>query len=264
MNELGINIDDVRLWFSREDQPGFSLVHVSPAVAAGWAAALGVPVRRCYVSDEVLRTRGGRSGVTQRDVIASALPDPGSTMSGDFGEILVLLFNCASERQHAPVNPKKWRLKQDRTKPAPHSDVLNFILPSWPDASPEDVLICSEVKTKATDGGTTPIASAIEDCAKDRISRLARTLEWLKERAIREDLGAVTLTHLNRFLRPTEHPPYSKRFQAVAVVCASLLAQELESAPATADPDYTVFVISVPELQQRYTEVFAAAANSTG
>lgn len=262
MDELELDIESARAWFALEERPGYSLVRVSVEASAGWSAALGVPVRRCYVSDSLMAQRSSELGITEAEVIASALPDPGSTMSGDFGEILVLIFNCASEVAHTPVNPKKWRLKQDRTKPAPHSDVLNFVLPNWPAPSGEDVLVCSEVKAKATDGGSTPITSAIADCSKDRTSRLGRTLGWLKERAIREDLGAVTLAHLDRFLNATDHPPFTKRFRAVAVVCSSLLEQELAAAPPAPHPDYTVYVISVPELRRRYTEVFEAAANS--
>ena len=262
MDELELDIEAARAWFTLENRPGYSLVRVSAEASAGWAAVLGVPVRRCYVSDGLLAQRSSQPGITGAQVIASALPDSGPTMSGDFGEIVVLIFNCASELPHTPVNPKKWRLKQDRNHPAPHSDVLNFILPSWPTSSADDVLICSEVKAKATNGGSTPITSAIADCAKDRTSRLGRTLEWLKERAIREDLGSVKLEHLDRFLKATDHPPFTKKFRAVAVVCASLLEQELASAPMAPHPDYTVYVISVPELKQRYTEVFQAAANS--
>ena len=36
-----------------------------------------------------------------------------------------------------------------------------------------------------------------------------------------EDLGDVKVEHLDRFINATDHPPASKRFCAVAVVCSS-------------------------------------------
>lgn len=180
-------------------------------------------------------------------------------MAGDFGEILVYLYQASKEHPAEAVGAKKWRLKQDRTKPAPFSDVVHFVLPTWPTASKDDVVICSEVKTKATNGSSSPIKAAIEDSAKDRISRLARTLVWLRERAILADLGGVDLARLDRFIRATDYPPTRKHFRAVAVVCESLLAGELPDAPTATPSDYTVVVIAVPELYKIYSSVFEAA-----
>lgn len=114
-------------------------------------------------------------------------------MSGDFGEILVYLYQAAKEHPVEAIGPKKWRLKQDRTKPSPHSDVVHYVLPSWPTPSAQDVILCAEVKTKATAGKTAPIKEAIEGCENDRTGRLARTLVWLRERALTEDLGDIEL-----------------------------------------------------------------------
>lgn len=138
-------------------------------------------------------------------------------------------------------------------------DVVHFVVPAWPTASAEDVVLCSEVKTKSTDGASTPIKAAIEDSFKDRTSRLARTLVWLRERALTDDLGDVSLQHLDRFINATEHPAAQKRFRAVAVVSADLVEAEVADAPTQAHPEYTVVVISVPDLQATYTSVFAAA-----
>jgi hypothetical protein len=122
--------------------------------------------------------------------------------------------------------------------------------------------LCAEVKTKSTAGQSQPIATAIADSAKDRTSRLARTLVWLRERATMEDLGSVRLEHLDRFINATEHPPAEKRFRAVAVVCSSLLDGELASAP-TAPTACSLVVIAVPDLQATYTSVFCAARVAT-
>jgi hypothetical protein len=39
-------------------------------------------------------------------------------MAGDFGEILAALFQATSEHPGEVIDPMKWRLKHDRTKPA--------------------------------------------------------------------------------------------------------------------------------------------------
>jgi hypothetical protein len=116
---------------------------------------------------------------------------------------------------------------------------------------------------KSTDGGSTPIQDAIADCEKDRTSRLSRTLQWLKERALTENLGEVQIAHLNRFINATDNPAATKRFRAVAVICENLVNAELPNAPQQASPDYELVVVGVPNLHAVYNAVFAAAKAST-
>jgi hypothetical protein len=259
LNDLGLDLEQVRTWFPQETAVPYVLVRVGDEHAQGWAEALGIAVRRCYVTDAILSQSAETRGVAQLDIIAGKLPDAGSTMAGDFGEILVYLYQGAQQFPRLAMGATKWRLKQDRMKPAPHSDVVHLVLPSWPTPSTDDLIVCSEVKTKSTNGASTPIASAIEDSLKDRTSRLTRTLVWLRERALTEDLGDIRLEHLDRFVNATDHPEAQRRFRAVAVVSADLVDAELAHAPTAAPAEYTVVVISVPDLQATYTSVFAAA-----
>ena len=180
-------------------------------------------------------------------------------MAGDFGEILVYLYQGTGEHPHTAIGATKWRLKQDRRKPAPYSDVVHFILPFWPQPSAEDAILCAEVKTKSTPGSSRPIEAAIADSRKDRTSRLARTLVWLRERALTEDLGDIRIEHLDRFIKATDHPAAKKRFRAVVVVSADLEATELRNVFLEPSSDYTLVVICVPQLKMVYTSVFAAA-----
>ena len=263
MNDLGLNLERVRTWFPHEQDAPYVLVRVSDDHAQGLSDALGVAVRRCYIADSLLVETSATPNVSQREIIAAQLPDPGATMAGDFGEILVYLYQGARQHPLTPIGATKWRLKQDRTKPAPYSDVVHFVLPSWPDSSAEDVILCAEVKTKSTASGFRPIRAAIDDSLKDRTSRLARTLVWLRERALTEDLGDVQLEHLDRFLKATDHPAAQRRFCAVAVVSADLVEGELPAAPVEAPATCTVAVISVPQLRAVYTSVFAAATQAT-
>lgn len=258
MRELDIDIRVIAPWFASEQQLPYVLVCVSDAHAATWADVLGVPVRRCYIDETHLMERAKATGRPSSELVAAKLPDRGSTMAGDFGEILVFLYHAAVQPGVEIIGPKKWRLKQDRTKPTPYSDVLHFVLPHWPRSSADDRILCSEVKTKSTAGDSSPISSAVADCKKDRTSRLAKTLVWLKERALHEDLGTTTIAHLERFSKATDEPQATKQFWAVAVLCASLVDRELLDAPDEPSPDHTVVVITVPRLKERYEEVFDA------
>lgn len=256
-DDLGFDFARAAPWFPHDKEKPYVLVRVSDAHAKSWADALGLTVRRCYVSDSIVTGKAQDHGVEGTEIIAARMPDAGATMAGDFGEILVYLYQCAKEA--SAFGPKKWRLKQDRTKPAPHSDVLHFVLPTWPNASNRDVLLCSEVKTKSMKSKFNPISDAIRDGAKDRTSRLARTLVWLRERALVESLGDVQIAHLERFINATDHPEAKKQFRAVAVICKSLVDEELTHTPKTASPEYTLVVIAVPDLKETYSAVFAAA-----
>lgn len=262
MRDLAIDLEELLYSFPKSADTPFVLVRVPDDQADAWLETLVDGLRRCYASDDYLQARAGEVGLSQAEVLATLLPDPGSVMAGDFGEILVFVYQGVSESPTDVIGPKKWRLKQDRSKPAPYSDVVQFIVPEWPEATDQDRILCSEVKTKSTDGNSTPIPSAIADCEKDRIDRLAKTLVWLRERAVREDLGTTLIAHLDRFIQATDHPPASREFRAVAVLCTSVLDAEVASAPDVEPTDYKVVVLAVPDLKRRYEELFEAVLAS--
>jgi hypothetical protein len=271
VNELGLDPNQVLTWFAHVRETPYALVRVSATNANGWATALRDAVRRCYLSDEKLRTEARRLETElagtfesrQAEIIKSKIPDPGATMAGDFGEILIYVYQVAKALPSVPIGPKKWRLKQDRTKPAPCSDVVHFVLPTWPEPSDNDEVLCAEVKMKSTNGSSSPIQSAIADCKKDRISRLSRTLQWLKERALTENFGEVQIAHLDRFINATDHPMAKKRFRAVAVICEDILSAELPNVPQQASSEYELVVVAVPNLHAVYNAVFEAVKTST-
>lgn len=262
MNDLGLELEQVRTWFPHEQEAPYVLIRVSPENAASWAGLLGLPVRRCYITDSLLQQSAATRGVPEPDIIAARLPDPGAIMSGDFGEIVVYLYQGAQVFPAIALGATKWRLKEGRNRPTPLSDIVHLVLHSWPTPSEHDTILCSEVKAKATIGAYAPIKEAIKDVTKNPTSRLARTLTWLRERALTDDLGDLQLAHLERFINATEHPEAKRHFRAVAVVCSRLLEAELVDAPSAANPEYTVVVIAVPDLRATYTSVFAAAAGA--
>lgn len=263
MIDLGLQIDAVVPWFAVEPTVGYTRVAVAAEDTATWDDILDNAVRRCYISDGQLAERAHAANVPPAEIVAALLPDPGPVMSGDFGEIVGYIYLASREAATAVIGPKRWRLKNDRTKPAPGSDIVQLILPQWPQASDQDRIVCAEVKAKATAGNFAPITAAIEGSQKDRTSRLSRTLVWLRERSLLQDIGTVTIPQLNRFINATEHPPHVRQYHAIVVICSNLVEAELATlVPATIPEGCALAVISVPHLQNTYTTVFEAVHQS--
>ena len=233
-------------------------VSVSETHATTWPALLAGAVRRAYIADARLQQIAQANNMTQAAVLATKLPDPGSVMSGDFGEIVAYIY-LAGVAGGAISGPKRWRLKADRTKSAPFTDVVQFTLATWPIPSDADAIVCAEVKAKSTASAFDPIGDAIEGMERDRTSRLTKTLVWLRERGIDADIGAVTLPQLDRFIHATDYPPYARHFNALAVICTSLVQSELDGFTPPALPDNcALIVVDVPHLHITYSAVFEA------
>lgn len=257
MIELGLQPAVAAPWFVTQSQQGFTRINVAADVAATWGLVLRDAFRRAYISDEKLQTSAHATQHTRAAVLAAKLPDAGAVMSGDFGEIVGFIYLASRDPRQSTIGPKRWRLKQDRTKPAPGSDVVQFILPRWPNASDQDRLVCAEVKAKATPGTFNPIAAAIEGSQLDSTSRLTRTLVWLRERALTDDIGAVSIAQLDRFINATEFPAYAREFHAVAVICTNLVEDEIATlVPANIPVGCAIVIISVPQLRDTYTSVY--------
>src|SRR5690606_23134807 len=114
MRDLALDAETISPWFAEERRSPYVLVRVSNDHADAWTDVLGLPVRRCYIDDALLNRRSADTGRPKSELVAAKLPDRGSTMAGDFGEILVFLYQAAVEPGVDLIGPKKWRLKQDR------------------------------------------------------------------------------------------------------------------------------------------------------
>lgn len=97
MDELGLLPADVLPWFNQERNGHFILVGMEATDAQGLAKAIDAAVRRCYLTDDALEARARETGRSKSEILAAKLPDPGPTMSGDFGEILVYLYHASRE-----------------------------------------------------------------------------------------------------------------------------------------------------------------------
>lgn len=211
----------------------------------------------CYITQALLRERVKATGKTAAEILANKLPDPGSVMSGDFGEMLTLYF-LATERAEEVAMIKKWRFKQDRKKPAPHSDVIVLHRESEDKASANDFVINAESKQKSTKGSFAPIAKAIEGVTEDQTGRLGRTLAWLREKAI--DHGSKKeIALIERFTHELS-VGYAKHYKAVAVIDRNFLDHELMRQPSPKiNGTFEVVVIGIKDLKEFYETVFGRA-----
>src|SRR4051812_5090556 len=126
MRDLDVDIELIRSWFDEHGDHETTALVVGPSdeATATWVTELVAGARRCYASDDFLDQRAAEVGASRADVLAALLPDPGAVMAGDFGEIVAFLFLASREHPTDVIGPKKWRLKQDRLKAAPYSDVV--------------------------------------------------------------------------------------------------------------------------------------------
>lgn len=257
MNSLGLDLDVFAASFVEISDTPFLLVQARADEAGKWADLLGVPARRCYIADANLEQRARAGQVAGSEVAAAKIPDPGSVMSGDFGELIAAFYFAARSRPAVTIDPIRWRYKSERKKAAPGSDVVQFILPSWPASSADDRIICAEVKAKATKGTFDPIGAAGAGSKQDRGGRLAKTLTWLRDKALTDGSDTVEIAQLDRFIEAIDHPEATRDFRAVAVIDSSMVKDELAKGTMPSPDECAFIVISVPDLKKHYTALFA-------
>lgn len=212
----------------------------------------------CYITQAILRERVKATALPASAILANKLPDPGSVMSGDFGEIFTLFF-LGSQHAEKIALIKKWRYKQDRKKPAPHSDVVLLYREFADKSSKNDFVVSAEAKQKSTKGAFAPIEAAIAGLTLDQTGRLARTLTWLREKAIDQgDKEEIAL--VERFTHDLT-VTYAKHYKAVAIIDRDLLDGELTRQPSPAvNGSFELVVIGIKDLKVFYETVFGRAA----
>ncbi len=110
MDDLGFDFAQAAAWFPHDQEHPYVLVKISPQHTLQMAPSMGIPLRRCYITDAVLADSATLHGVPQSEILRTKLPDPGSTMAGDFGEVLCYFYQSTKELPAFAIGPKKWRL----------------------------------------------------------------------------------------------------------------------------------------------------------
>jgi hypothetical protein len=199
------------------------------------------------------------AGRSASQILQNKLPDTGSIMSGDFGEVLTL-FYLGSERSEVVKKIKKWRFKEDRKKAAPHSDVIILYREHADIPSKNDFVICAESKAKATDSNSKPIENSIIGYEKDNIGRLGRTLVWLREKAIDHE-NAESIDFIKRFTDNILDTKFSKKYRAVAIIDREYLDKELAKSLKLPDQndEFEIIVLGISNLKNLYEQSFSRA-----
>ncbi len=221
---------------------------------------LPVEYRKCYITDEQLIASVRDLSMHYSDLLRDHyLPDPGSVMSGEFGEILS--YFLLKERyfpEKKLEGPKKWRWKDDRNHAIQKTDVMLFEWGANP--SPNDLLASPESKTKATKNNSyDPSKNAVAGAHDDFVSRLSTSLTWLKSRYVKERNGEQ-MTRVERFLDPVTHGTYQKHFKAVVVIDDALLADELsrdrDLSEFVFDVNFEILLVSIERLKTAYEQTY--------
>jgi hypothetical protein len=255
-------------YFEREDEDrGCCVLRLKKKERESFLSKLPSTYRNCYITDKKVEELFLRLKQTKtaKEIIESTLPDKGNIMSGEFGEITTYYILKEEYRPLKLLGPKKWRWKVDRNKPIQYSDVILFYRNKKPSA--DDLLVVAETKAKATASKDNPILDAINGIKKDHISRLAKTLVWLKERYTVTEPNSDKIKFIERFInsQQEEYGQYTKHFKAVAVIDASFLDNELSEEidkPPQIGHDLEIIVISINSLKQAYETTYAQMKES--
>lgn len=182
-----------------------------------------------YISNKELEEIISNKGCTREEVIKSCLPNKGNVMAGEFGEILsteLIQDEIVSDSYGILYNPFKLRWKEDRKKAALKTDVVLINLK-------DDIydIYSAEVKTKANKKIEDSIYDMFDGIRKDRASRLAETLYWMKEKEIRTKYSSLdNLTLLNglieKFKEFNHITPIKKQFIGVLVTDKELYSED--------------------------------------
>ncbi len=256
--------DQMHSWFDEYQKPDGAVdvdaQKLNPSYVQSLKDLMVTEIPSCYIANDDLEVITNSTGLTSSEIIQNKLPDAGSVMAGDFGEILTL-FYLASDLDTRANKIKKWRFKQDRRKPAPHSDVIILYRENDDSSSHNDYVYCAEAKVKSTSSTGAPIENSIVGYESDKTGRLARTLVWLKEKAI--DRGdAESLTFMKRFTEDHLNVEFRKHYRAVAVIDCGFLDEELLKTieiPHQSD-EFRVIVIGIDDLKDFYQECFISSA----
>ncbi len=222
--------------------------------------------KECLTSENELTERMRIFWRTRAQELSEKIPTVWSIKSWDFWEILAYhLF----EEMYSWDNlhwPKKWRWKESKDKPAPYADVIFFTPINWAPTE-SDLLVSIESKMKATSTNNSPIQDAIGWAEKDYISRLAKSLPWLKEKYKRNALSDTAneskylslVNTLNRYIESETYWKYTKHVKAIAFIDKSFLQWEKDKPIILPDPEIEwlqIYVVWIDNLKDLYENTY--------
>ena len=195
-----------------------------------WASGL----RNNYVEEILLESLVKGTGLTQKEFLEKNIfPNHqnklgASTMSGEFGEILVYDYINFVLKHY--VTRTRYFEKVNPNMPVPGSDVIGYQVKHIDNPSKTDHLIVAEVKTLSSKSGNKntlcekTVREAIEHSVKDRV-RIGESLNAEKRRLLnRSRIEEAKI--VERFQNKTDNP-FRLDFFAVAVLDNELYSNQV-------------------------------------
>ena len=222
----------------------------------------------CFISENELITRMVEFGTTREQELIEKIPSEWKIKAWDFWEILAYYFFNEKYSWDNLHWPKKWRWKESKDTPAPYSDVV-FFKPINSVPAEDDILISIESKVKSTYSSSySPIQNAIDWAKKDHISRLAKSLPWLKEKYKQELIKDPDNAHLyrnlvnslNRYIESETYWKYIKYVKAIAFIDTDFLTWETDkpiTLPTPVIEWLEVYVIWINNLKDLYENTYS-------
>lgn len=242
-------------FFVRTDNEHYVLYKLKDNVWLEFINSLTVDFRLCYIQDPQLKELSRINNVTESVFLENyVLPDDPIIKSGDFGEILCYFAVMENyQNKNIIVNgPKKWQWKENRNKAAYYCDAILFHRASDDKFTENDLLVSVESKMKATANNNNPIQNAIKDAEKDKLTRLAKTLNWLEEKYAR--LGDIENKELTvRFKDPIKYGDYKKQYKAIALFDQSMEEVEIAKKIDIVE-SIELIIFSISELRNAYEQ----------
>lgn len=192
-----------------------------------WASSL----RNNYCEEHLLDSLMNGTGLSKEEYLKkmvfpdSSVRQGAATMSGEFGEILILDYINFVLNYY--VTRTRYLDKINPNMPVPGSDVMGYKMQDISKPSKSDQLIVAEVKTHSSVNGKNlceeTVSNAIYDSVKDRI-RMGESLNAEKRRLINRS-KFIEAKVVERFQNKTDNP-FIVNFFAVAVLDSNLYSDK--------------------------------------
>jgi hypothetical protein len=241
--------------FDRTDTATYIIYRLKDAEWDQFLSKLPVEYRACYITDHDLKKLSGLRSLTPSQFLDQyILPDEPTIKSGDFGELLSFfaLIENLSNKGMTLTTPLKWQWKESKNTPSHGADGIVLHIANDKKYSINDLVVTIESKMKAVNSTKHRIQDAIDGATMDKLSRMAKTLNWLEEKYAK--LGDEKQRIVaERFKDPATHGDFKKQHKAIAILDATLEADELSKAPTNPD-NVTVIIFSIKDLKKVYEE----------
>jgi len=240
-------------YFDFEKNEEFYIYRLKPENIEKFLHEITLEFRKCYITDKNLEKGAKKNRISMSKFLEECiLPSIGKIKAGDFGEMLSSFFVLEHYAFKGIIlfSPRKWQWKQDRNKPMPYSDAVCFHRKDEITPSENDFVVCVESKTKATRSNKHRIQESIEGANKDKLSRLAITLAWLKEKYEREGYPEMK-EYIERYSDPVGKRSYNKIFKAFAILDKKFEKFEISKGVINTD-GISIIIITMDNLKDIY------------